>query len=211
MNHRIGSVGRISLRPRLGVPKTIRAQFVAPAVTVFVTMALFGFYVALVPSILAESLHQSNRAVGGLVVFELLAVAAIAIVATQGINSRTSMLSAMVLLLPSITLLVLAQALESVSILLIGTSLGGIATALGYRGSLQIINQIAPANQRAEVVSCYLVCGFSGNSLPVIGVGVISSIWNPMVASCVFALTIVFFALMAFLTGIKYIAYIAKS
>jgi hypothetical protein len=90
--------------------------------------------------------------------------------------------------------------------LLIGTSLGGISTALGYRGSLQVINQIAPDNQRAEVVSCYLVCGFSGNSLPVIGVGVISSIWTPMVATFVFALTIVVFALMAFVTGMKYIA-----
>jgi len=206
VNHRISSFGGISLRPRLGVPKTIRVQFVAPAVTIFVTMALFGFYVALVPSILAESLHQSNRAVGGLVVFELLAVAAIAIVATQGINSRASMLSAMVLLLPSITLLVLAQALESVSILLIGTSLGGISTALGYRGSLQVINQIAPNNRRAEVVSCYLVCGFCGNSLPVIGVGLISSIWTPMVASYVFALTIAIFALMALVTGMKFIA-----
>lgn len=205
VNHPIRSFARISLRPRLGVPKAIRVRFVAPAVTVFVTMGLFGFYVALVPIIVAENLHQPNRAVGGLVVFELLAVAAVAIVATQRVDSRTSMLGALVLLLPSIALLVLAQALESVSILLIGTSLGGISTALGYRGSLQVVNQIAPDSRRAEVVSSYFVCGFCGNSLPVIGVGVISSIWTPLAASFIFAFTIVVLALVALATGMKYI------
>jgi MFS family permease len=206
VSHPIGGFGRISLRPRFGVPKAIRVRFVAPAVTLFVIMGLFGFYVALVPTIVAENLHQPNRAVGGLVVFELLAVAAIAIVTTQWINSRTSMLGALVLLLPSIALLVLAQALESVSILLIGTSLGGVSMALGYRGSLQVINQIAPKGRRAEVVSCYFVCGFCGNSLPVIGVGVISSIWTPMVASFIFALTIVVLAFVALVIGMKHIA-----
>jgi len=39
----ITNLSEISLRPRLGVPKAIRARFVAPAVAVFVSMALVGF------------------------------------------------------------------------------------------------------------------------------------------------------------------------
>jgi hypothetical protein len=68
-----------------------------------------------------------------------------------------------------------------------------------------VINQIAPADRRAEVVSSYLMAGFSGNSLPIIGVGIISSLSGPMVASLVFAGTIAAFALIALVTGIKYI------
>src|SRR5262249_50676234 len=48
------------LRPRLAVPRGIRAQFIAPAVTGFGAMALVGFYAALIPSILVEHLHQTS-------------------------------------------------------------------------------------------------------------------------------------------------------
>jgi hypothetical protein len=41
---------------------------------------------------------------------------------------------------------------------------------------LQIVNQIAPDNRRAEVVSSYLMFCYAGVSLPVIGIGVLSAI-----------------------------------
>jgi hypothetical protein len=52
--------------------------------------------------------------------------------------------------------------------------------------------------------SGYFVCGFSGNALPIIGVGVISTLASPTVASLAFAATISLFALVALFFGIKY-------
>jgi uncharacterized membrane protein len=66
------------------------------------------------------------------------------------------------------------------------------------------VNQIAPAERRAEVVSAYFVCGFTGNAVPVIGVGVIGTFAGSAIASLVFAATIVVFALVAFVFGLKY-------
>jgi len=66
------------------------------------------------------------------------------------------------------------------------------------------VNQIAPEDRRAEVVSSYFVCGFSGNALPVVGIGIISSLANPIVASSAFAATIVAFAVVAIFFGIRY-------
>jgi len=60
-----------------------------------------------------------------------------------------------------------------------------------------VVNQIAPADRRAEVVSSYFVVCYVGNSLPVIGVGLISSFSSTMAASAVFAGTIALFALAA--------------
>jgi hypothetical protein len=74
----------------------------------------------------------------------------------------------------------------------------------GYRGSLQVVNQIAPENRRAEVISSYFVCGFWGNALPVIGVGVISTLASSNAASLAFALTVSVFAIVALFFGIKY-------
>jgi MFS family permease len=200
----VQTIERISLRPQLSVPAEIRAQFVAPAVTGFGAMALVGFYAALAPSLLAEHLHETSHAAAGAVFLELAAVVAASIVATQSLSSRAAMLWALGLMLPSVALLVSAQIVASMAIMIVATAACGIAAGLGYRGSLQVVNQIAPEHRRAEVVSSYFVCGFSGNALPVIGVGVISTLASSTAASLVFAVTISLFALVAFCFGIKY-------
>ena len=176
-------LSEISLRPRLGVPLAIRAQFIAPAATAFATFAFVGFYAALVPSIIADGLHQKNHAVAGAIVFELFIVAVFAVIASQRLSSRTTMLSALTLLVPSLALVVAAQIFASMPILVVGTAVSGVAAALGYRGSLQVVNQIAPPDRRAETVSSYLVACFFGNSLPVIGVGVLTSVSTAVLAT----------------------------
>ena len=89
-------------------------------------------------------------------------------------KSRTAMLSGAALLIPGVVLLVAAQTLQSLPILVAGAVVTGIAAALGYRGSLQVINEIAPKAQRAEVISSFAIVCFIGNGVPVIGVGVLS-------------------------------------
>jgi MFS family permease len=200
----VRSLHDVSMKPRVGVPAAIRARFIAPAATAFGSFALFGFYAALAPSVLAHDLHETNRAIGGGIVFELCVVALAALIVTRSLKSRTAMLSGLVLLLPSLVLLVLAQSLASMPILLIGTALSGTAAALGYRGSLQVVNEIAPNERRAEVISTYLICCYVGNSVPVIGVGVLETLSTPIVASSAFAMTIALFAIVALLTGAKF-------
>jgi MFS family permease len=194
----------LTLRPRVGIPGTILMQFVAPAVTVFGTMALIGFYAALLPSLLAERQHQTNHAVGGVIVFWLFAVAFAGVILSRRIGSRRAMLAGLGLLLPSLALLELAQLLRSMPVLLAGTTVAGLAAALGYRGGLQVINTISPEDRRAEVVSSYYVAGFVGNSLPVIGVGVLSSALGSLTAGAIFAITIGAFAVIALLVGRRY-------
>jgi len=72
----------VSLKPRLGVPRGIRLQFLSPAVAGFITFSLIGFYAALIPGVLADSLHVSAPAVSGGIVCELFGVAAVTILVT---------------------------------------------------------------------------------------------------------------------------------
>jgi MFS family permease len=202
--HRVSRFEKVSFKPRLGVPEGIRMQFVAPAATVFSTFALSGVYFALLPSILSESLHIENHAVGGAIVCELAITAAACIVATRRLGSRTSMSSGLALLLPSLAALVVAQAAGSVPILLLATALSGVSGALGYRGSLQVVNQIAPPDRRAEVTSTYFLMGFLGNSLPVVGIAVLAAASTIMIANVVFAITIAALACAALVAAVKY-------
>jgi MFS family permease len=197
-------IAQVSMRPRVAVPANIRAAFVAPAVTGFGALALVGFYAALAPTVLADQLHETRHAVAGAIFLELAAVVAASIVATRSLSSRAAMLWALALMPPSVALLVAAQREGSMTIMIIATAICAVAAGLGYRGSLQVVNQIAPADRRAEVVSAYFICVFLGNALPVIGVGVISTLAGPTIASLTFAATITVFAVVALLFGCKY-------
>lgn len=201
----VQNIAQISLWARLSVPSEIRAQFVAPAVTGFGVTSLVGFYAAIVPSLLAEQLHEPNHATAGVVFLELAAVVALSIVATHSLSSRLAMLVALALMFPGVGLLVTAQITASMPILIVATAVCGVATGLGYRGSLQVVNQIAPEDRRAEVVSSYFVCNFSGNALPIIGVGVISTLIGSIAANLVFAAIISLFAVVALWFGIKHL------
>jgi MFS family permease len=194
----------VSLKPRLGVPQHIRMQFVSPAVTGFSTFAVIGFYSALIPNLLADSLHLAAPLVAGAVVCELFGIAAITILSTSKFGSQAAMFSALALLVPGVWLLVGAEVLKSLPILLLAAAVGAVAGGLGYRGSLEVINRIAPADRRAEVVSSYLIALFAGNSLPVIGIGLLSARAGSLIAHVSFALLITALAGIAVLTGIKY-------
>jgi MFS family permease len=90
------------------------------------------------------------------------------------------------------------------TMMILATAACGIAAGCGYRGSLQVVNQIAPEKQRAEVVSTYYLCGFAGNALPVIGIGVIATLASMIAASITFAIMIVVFALVALYFGLRH-------
>jgi len=197
-------ISEVSLRPRLGVPRQIWLQFVAPAATSFATFALIAFYAALIPNLLAESLHQPAPLVAGAVVCELFGIAAVTILSTGRIESRAAMLGALAVLLPSVWLLVGAEVARSMPLLIFAAAVGGVAGGLGYRGSLEVVNRIAPADRRSEVVSSYLVVCFAGNSLPVIGIGFLSSVTGALTAHVTFATVITVLAGLAAATGIKY-------
>jgi len=193
-----------SLRPRIGVPREIRARFVSPAMTAFASFSLGGFYSALTPSLLAREMHEPNLAIGGAAVFELFIVAACAVVATRPLASRTAMLGSAALLIPSAGLLVLAELDRSMPVLVVGLAVSGVAIAMGYRGTLQVVNEIAPGDRRAEVIASYQIACFLGNSLPVVGVGVVSMLTTPVVATAALALVIALLALVALATEMRF-------
>lgn len=202
--HKRVSLADVALKPRIGIPPNIRLQFLSPAVTGFAAFSLIGFYSALIPNLLGESLHQTAPLVSGIVVCALFTVAAVTILTTGRLPSQATMLTALVLLPPAVWLLVGAQLVHSLPLLLVAAALGGTAGGLGYRGSLEVVNRIAPADRRSETVSSYLIALFAGNSVPVIGIGLLSAQLGPLTAHVIFAAVITALAGLALWTGVKF-------
>ncbi len=191
----------LSLRPRFGVPSALRLHFVPAAVAAFVTFALIGFYAALIPSLLAERLHEKSTLVSGAIVFALFMVAAFATMLARNIESRAAMLGGLALFPACLAFLVWAELSRTMLLLLMAAVAGGVAASLGYRGSLQLVNIIAPSDRRGEIVSSYFLVCFAGNSLPVIGVGLLSAKAGPGTAHIVFAIVITCLAVVGLVVG----------
>jgi MFS family permease len=204
VSHPKRDLSEVSLRPRVGVPKGIRHQFVSPAVTGFVVFAVAGFYAALIPNLLAQSMDQKSPAVAGAVVCILFAAAALCVLATARLSSRAAMLGALILVVPSVWLLIAAQMARSLPILLVATLIGGISCGLGYRGSLETTNGIAPDARRGEVISSYLLAVYFGNSVPVIGIGFLSAATSAFIAHVCFAGVITVLAVVALGVGMTF-------
>ena len=104
-----GAAGRRSPCARASACRArIIGAFVAPAVTVFASFALLGFYSALAPSLLQRSLQVESHAIGGAVIFELYAAAVLVLALTHWLAARAAMLCGLALLIPSLVALVVA-------------------------------------------------------------------------------------------------------
>jgi MFS family permease len=205
VERRARSMKELSFEPRIGIPPELRIAFIAPAVTAFATFALLGFYAALLPNLLANSMHRHSPALSGAIVAELFIASAITVTATPMLTARAAMFAGLWLLPPSLAVLLWAQATGSVAWLIAATALSGIASALGFRGSLQEANRMAPARQRAELLSAYLLCCYTGNSLPAVGVALLSRSVGHLWADVVFAAVSVVLAFVALAVGTRYV------
>jgi MFS family permease len=205
VEHTVRSANELSLRPRIGVPRNIRLAFIAPAAMAFATFALGGFYAALTPGLLSHTLQQHNLAVIGALVALFFGSGALTAATTGKLTARPAMLISTIMLLVGLALLVAAEHTRSMLMLVIATVTSGGATALGYRCSLQIVNEIAPPPRRAELVSSYLLVCYTANSLPVIGVGLLSLAVSAESAHLAFAALLALLSLLACAIGWRFL------
>ena len=197
----VQTFAKLSLRPRIGVSRELWLTFVAPAAIAFASFALAGFYAGLAPGLLAHRMGQSNVAIiGGIVAF-FFGVATITAMAAQRMNNRTCLFSAVAFLWTGLGLLLLADARQAMSFLVAAALACGVAMALGYCGSLRMINEMAREDRRAELISSYLLVCYSANSLPIIGVGLLSLAVSAQTAHLVFAILLALLGLLAGVVG----------
>jgi len=197
----IGSFSELSLKPRIGVPRDLRWAFVGPAALAFASFALGGFYAALTPSLLMKGMGQTSVTVVGAVVALFFGAASMIAVVTHRLEIFPSLLTSVALLLAGLGLLLLAEGQQSLSLLIAATVICGAAMGLGYRGSLQTVNEMAPDDRRAELLSSLLLVCYTANSLPIVGVGLLSQAFSAKSAHRLFAVLLALLGLVAVAVG----------
>lgn len=184
----VAKPGRPQLRvQRLAVPSRIRAPFAAAGAAGFAAFAFLGLLTALVGRFLASSLHSHSFALAGLMIFTLfLAVVAAQLLGAR-LPTRRALLAGLGLLPGGLLLFVLALPTGSLGLFVAGIVLGGLGVGLAFRAALALVGQLAPEDQRAEVVSAFFVLAYLGITVPVIGIGILTTLASTLVAAATFA------------------------
>ncbi|SCE33503.1 MFS transporter [Streptomyces sp. PpalLS-921] len=164
-----------TVRPRRpGLPPEVRSVFKPAALASFAGFALFGVFTSVSPAFLSESLGVNNHAVSGLIV----ALAFFASIAGQAAVGRFGVRRSLPLgcaaLLIGLALLAGALRWQLLPLVVVSALVGGAGQGLAFRAALSGVAGASPADRRAAVISTLFVVAYTGISLPVIGVGVLS-------------------------------------
>jgi MFS family permease len=180
-----------SWRPRRpGIPAPIRRAFAVASVSAFVAWAVTGLFVALIPSFVADVLHDDNFAVAGCVVALMLGSSAVVQVAGRRVPSLTAQIAGLVAMLAGVVFLFVATATSSLPPLLIATVLSGVGQGGAFMGSLGDVQSIAPPDRKGDVVATFYVVIYLATALPVIGVGILANSMGLVDAVRIFAVVV---------------------
>lgn len=164
-----------TVRPqRPGVPPQVRAVFVPAGIASFVGFALFGVFTSVSPAFLAESLDVENHAVSGLVVALAFFASTAGQLATGRVGLGRSLPLGCAGLLTGLALLAGALHWDLLVLVVLSALVGGCGQGLAFRGALSAVAEASPADRRAAVISTLFVVAYTGISLPVIGVGLLT-------------------------------------
>ena len=164
-------------RPRAPhVPHGIRRAFARAAATTFLSWAVAALFLALVPSYASELLGTSNLALTGAIAGLILLTAALIQVLLVGWSVPRARATGLGLLAVGLLGLVMSGLIGSIWVLVVAALVAGAGQGLAFMAAVHETNQIAPADRRGEVLSAFYVATYTGVGLPVIGVGLLTTI-----------------------------------
>ncbi|HET7458207.1 MAG TPA: MFS transporter [Gemmatimonadaceae bacterium] len=158
-------------RPR--VPAPVRRPFLLAGLAVLSSWSVGGLFLSLGPQLSATLFHTSDHLVVGISVFALAGSGAAAQLVFGRSAPWASAAAGSVALATGLLLIVLAAAIDSSAVYLVGAVIGGGGFGVAFLGALRQLSAAIPPAHRAEVMSAFYVVAYAALSLPAILAGVV--------------------------------------
>ena len=157
------------------MPVAIRGAFITAGTLSFLAGTVTGLFLTLVPSYLLKLTGSTNLALAGGAVALMFGASAATQRLAYGRSEVSLRLGGLALMLAGFVLLILAGAAGSLALLLAATLIAGVGQGLAFLAAITEINQAAPPQRRADVLSSFYVVTYLGTGVPVIGVGFLAT------------------------------------
>jgi MFS family permease len=188
---------------KTSMPSDIRKPFIASAITAFIAWSVTALFMSIIPSYVSSLLHIKNLAITGGVVFLMLGSSVLIQFIMKKLNHYLSMKSGITFLTVGLLSLVIAVPIQSLVLLLIGTIITGIGQGLSFKGAMELVNNIAPTDQRGMLVSKLYVVIYLGVGIPIIGIGTLAVILGLFKAIFIFTCIITIITIIMLGAGYK--------
>ncbi|MDR3485206.1 MAG: MFS transporter [Bradyrhizobium sp.] len=160
-----------SLKPRLAVPPQAMDAFVLITSVNVATWTLGGFYLSIVPSLVAVTTGNRTPVVSGSVVAALLLVGAAAVLTRRLKEPMTNLYVGVVFTATGVLTVAAGVHLGAVPVILAGTVVSGIGVGTSFLGSTRHLIPLAKSDERAGLFSAFYIQTYLALSLPVIVAG----------------------------------------
>jgi MFS family permease len=175
-------------RPRRPqIPVAARPVFATSGTASFLAFAVIGLFLTLIPTYVTTLSGSGNLLLSGAAVALMLACSALTQLIGYGRRARSLEITGLPLLAAGLVLLAVAGGVSSLALLFIATVTVGVGQGLAFLGGFTAVNQAAPADRHADVLSSFYVVIYLGVGVPVIGVGFLATVIGPPAAVQYFA------------------------
>ena len=172
-----------SLVPEVRLPRETRTEILIAAPVLFAVWALAGFYGSLGPALTATLLHTSSIVYGGLSLFILAGVAALAVLAFNRVDPRPALLMSIGALVAGVAITLAATATDSAAGFFIGTAIAGVGFGGGFQGALRLVVPLVRDQERAGVLSVLYIVSYLGLGVPAVIGGILVTQVNGLLAT----------------------------
>src|SRR3954466_3317826 len=164
-----------SLRLKVSVPRAARGAFVAALPALVGTWALAGAYLSLGPSLAAELLHSKNLVWGGILIFLLTGLGALASVVLAKRDPSTVMLGGCVALTVGALVTLASIQTRTPLALFIGTMVAGLGLGPAFMGAYRSTIALAPSGDRVGLIAAIYVVSYLATGIPAVIGGIATS------------------------------------
>jgi predicted MFS family arabinose efflux permease len=192
-----------SLKPNLRVPPQSRAALLLVAPATIASWALGGFYLSLMPTIVAVTMGVSAPWVGGVVVAVLMLSGALSVGALRHLPARRLLLIGTFTLSIGVAVTLLGIQQHSTVALFLGTAIAGIGFGASFAGVLSTLLPTAEAHQRAGLLATFYVISYLAFSLPALAAGVSVPLVGLAVVAYVYGAVVIVLAVISLIASLR--------
>lgn len=168
-SRRIGALH--SLWPRVVVPPQVRRTLIAVTPSNVAMWMLGGFYLSLVPSLVAVATGMRTPLIGGAMVTALMLSGALAIALRRTLAASSNLTVGTIAMTTGLGIVLAGTHGGSVPTLIGGTLVSGAGFGTGFLGALGLIIPLARPDERAELLAAYYLQSYLAFSLPALLAG----------------------------------------
>ncbi|MGU3435697.1 MFS transporter [Actinomycetes bacterium M1A6_2h] len=161
-----------TLVPRMSIPASMRSEFLVVLPCLVAVWALGGFHLSLGPSIIGSVFGLHGAVLSGFDIFTLFTAGALGAALLRNVPPRRVMTIGTLVLATGLATNLIGLSTGVAAIYFVGSAVSGFGWGSAFLGSMRVVGDVTPADQRGSVFATMFVVNYVAFSVPAIVGGV---------------------------------------